>query len=390
MNRHCATRILFGLVATATLAAQQTLHVGPGQPFADIQAAISASSPGDTIAVRKLGSNASYPPFSVTHSLTIRTEPPAPDLQSQAIGQLFTIALGAGDQVHLQDLRFLQDPYVQSTITGGLVEMERVTLTIAIAGPVYPYSVLLAATQSSVILRGCMQRNGVTEFDQCAVAGVDCDLVGASIFNAIPTPVLDLQRSTAYLSHCTVRSIYPYGGAPGIVLGNSRLDLVDCQIAGQASPPYNPVPSPSIVVDAASLARQHRCTFDSGTGSGTGIVGVVQPFVHLGATMPEAGLLLGGSMTAQFRAEPFDPVFVMASFAIAPPSPAPLVEPEQWGFAAQGFVVGVQSADAAGDATYGISIPNQPALRGVGIWLMGVSGSSVPLRMSVPLGGKLQ
>lgn len=90
-----------------------------------------------------------------------------------------------------------------------------------------------------------------------------------------------------------------------------------------------------------------------------------------------------------FRAEPFDPVFVMASFTIAP-SPAPLVEPDQWGFAAQGFVVGVLSADAAGDASYGITIPNQPALRGAGIWLMGVSGSSVPLRMSAPLGGKLQ
>ena len=390
MNGHCATRILFGLVTTATLAAQQTLHVGPGQPFADIQAAISASSPGDTIAVRTLGLNVSYPPFSVTHSLTIRTEPPAPDLQSRAQCELFTIALGAGDQVHLQDLVFVQRPDLQSSITGGLVDMERVTLTIAIGGPVYHYALLLAATQSSVILRGCTQGAGVSRYDRCALAAADCYLLSAGFYNAIPTPVLDLQRSTAYLSHCSVRCAFPYGGSAGIVLDNSRLDLVDCLIAGQASPSWNPVPSPSIFVDAASLVRQHRCTFDSGTGSGTGIVGVVQPFVHLGATMPEAGLLLGGSMTAQFRAEPFDPVFVMASFAIAPPSPAPLVEPDQWGFAAQGFVVGVQSADAAGDATYGITIPNQPALRGVGIWLMGVSGSSVPLRMSVPLGGRLQ
>jgi hypothetical protein len=215
-------------------------------------------------------------------------------------------------------------------------------------------------------------------------------LSSASFFNALPTPAVDLRQSSAFVSNCTIRSIYPYGGSAGIVLASSQLDLVDSRILGQTALPYNPVPSPSIIVDAASFAREHRCTFESGTGSGTGIVGVVQPFVLLGATMPEAGLLVGGSMTANFRAEPFDPVFVMATFGLSPPSPAPLVEPDQWGFAAQGFVVGVLPADAAGNASYGIAIPNQPNLRGLGIWLMGVSGVSIPLKLSVPLGGKLQ
>ena len=102
------------------------------------------------------------------------------------------------------------------------------------------------------------------------------------------------------------------------------------------------------------------------------------------------GRVCGGTITANFTAEPFDVVFVMATFQQAPPTPAPFVEPEQCRFAALGFVVDIRYANAAGAASLGIAIPNQAALRGLGVWLMGASGVALPFKLSVPVGGLIQ
>lgn len=371
--------LLLPVLVSGSLIAQQTLIVGPGQPFADIQSAINASAPGDTIALRPLQFGVAHAWCTVGHSLSVRSDPPGGP-RARWNGVIATLT--AGSRLHVQDLDL-----GEGRITGGLVTFEGVNLSptgvLAVMAPV------LVVTQASVSFRGHFQQ-GTAQIDGSAVAAIDSRFISPTAF-AVPGPALVLNQSSGFFSQCSFEFASPYAGTKGLVVNaGSRADLVGCQTLKYPFFSF-PMPStPSLVVDPGGVARQHRCTFDDGTGTATGIVGTVQPHTMLGASLAQTQLLVGGSMTVNFHAEPLDPVFVLATFQLDPPTLAPLVEPEQWGFAANGFLVTAVFANAAGIAPFSTTFANNPVLRGRGIWLMGASGLTFPLPLSVPVGGLLQ
>lgn len=363
---------LFLPILASGLVAQQTLFVGPGLPFADMQSAINASAPGDTIVVRPLLNGLMYPGCTVPHALTIRSE----QVGIRARLSVLSTNLAAGASVHVQDMEI-----GSAALTGGLVTLEEVSIWSSTAPA-------LLVNQSSVVLRR-YEQFGKAVFHASSVAVVD-SLVRSPVVTLILGPAMTLNQSVGFFSQSTFQNRDPNGGFSAVeVNAGSRADFVDCTVQGVPSPGMPWVATPSLVVNAGGTARQHRTTFSDGV-SGSGVTGLVQPHTMLGASLTQTQLLVGGSMDVQFHAEPLDVVFVLATFQLDPPTLAPLVEPEQWGFAANGFVVTAQFADAAGLTTFSTTFANNPSLRGAGIWLMGASGLTFPLPLSVPVGGLLQ
>jgi hypothetical protein len=370
-----AALLLLPVLATGSLIAQQTLIVGPGQPFADVQSAINASAPGDTIAVRPLPNANFYAACSVGHSLTIRSDP----LGARARVAMLTANLGVGARVHVQEMDFLQ-----AAVSGGLVTLEGVLIWPSGLGTVPA----LVATQSNVVLRRYSQ-NGMSSINNSSIAAIDSQ-IRSPVFTIPEAPAMTLNGSVAFFANCTVTNGNVNRGSTALqVNAGSRADLVDCAVQGTPSTGMPWLSVSALIVDVAGLVRHHRTTFSDGAG-GSGITGTVQTHTMLGASLAQTQLLVGGSMTVNFHAEPLDPVFVLATFQLDPPTLAPLVEPEQWGFAANGFLVTAVFANAAGIATFSTTFANNPALRGRGLWLMGASGLTFPLPLSVPVGGLLQ
>ncbi len=392
MKQHpCWARPLVVAFLVGSAVAQQTLVVGIGGTFNSIQQAIAASAPGDTIVVRPLV-HSPHLPFVLNHSLTIRNDPAF----AVTLIQPSTIQIGPNDQVHLQGLIFIGNGFISpaaavTTISGGLVTLENTTFVgQTLSTPV------LEVTNSRVVLRRHAQ-TGLFSCRDSDVVALDSDFQGTDgAVGSYESPGIAALRSTVRLSSCRVTCggssalATSWWAARGIAssalsLVASQCSLVDCQVRSA------PFLEPTAVVDATSTLLYDRVTFLPGSGTGTGIVGNAQPAILLGATMPELEPNLGSTLTAAFSTQPLAPVFVLATLRLAPPVSAPLVQPEHWGFAGpQGVVVGLLIADAIGHCQQQVPLPANPSLLGIGLWLMGASGPTLPLQLSVPVGGLLR
>jgi hypothetical protein len=115
-----ATTLATAAVLNVGLLGQQTLHVGPGRPFAEIQDAVNASSAGDTIVVDPWGFNGVYAPITVQHTLTIRGEPPTTPGWPLATVAWFDATLPASGVLYLQNLVVSNS----ATLNGGMLRVE--------------------------------------------------------------------------------------------------------------------------------------------------------------------------------------------------------------------------------------------------------------------------
>jgi hypothetical protein len=385
-----ALLLIVPLLGAAPLVAQTVWTVGPTSPHTTIAAAIAAAQPGDIIAVQA----GTYAPFTLDKGLTIRAEPIGAAVQIQLSTTAQTTALIASGA----HARICGIDFPRFHIGHGVLSFE----DCEFVAPNDLVSSNITLLGGSATFTRCRVIHGVPAVyaNTGALSFVQCEVRGGStmLYNSSSSAVYAWGTAKVHASD----SLFAAGqgwsastGWPGIwAVQNNEIDLVDCVVTGgdyvQPTAQYG---GPAISANINSIVRHHRCTLTSGvstSGSEPPTVGNVITEPLLGVSIQEPGLLLGGSLHADFSAEPGDMVVVLASFGLTAPTTAPLVTPLQWGFAAQGSVVSWQIADASGNATYGFSIPSHPAYRDLGVWLTGAAFAGLPGRLSPPVGGVIR
>lgn len=381
--------LALAFLGVTPLAAQTVWTVGPTQPHTTIAAAIAAASPGDVLAVQA----GTYAPFTLDKALTIRAEPVGVAVTVTSTTTTTTVLLPSSGQARICGIDF---PGIQ--LGAGLVSFEDCDFVAPANGTSGNVAILLAnATFTRCRILGGIPavrlQDGAASFVQCEVRG------GGTLFYNASTSAIYAWGFAKVHATSSVLAAGPgwnlAGSWPAVwAVQNNEIDLVDCVVTGGDYVQPNAVAGGSaIVANTYSVVRHHRCTLTSGvgtSGSAPTTVGNVVATPLLGVSIQEQGLALGGSLHADFAAEPGDLIFVLASFGLRAPSPAPLVAPWQWGFAQEGTVVSLQLANAAGGATYGFSIPSDPAYRDLGVWLTGAAFTGLPGRLSPPVGGVIR
>lgn len=362
----------------APLCAQTVLHVGPGQTHTTIAAAVAAAAPGDVLAVHA----GTYSGLTIDKGLLIRAEP-------------------TGAAVYVASTTsFLVPSTVHSRICG--IDFERIHIGIGVESFEDCDAESVSILGGAATFQRCRIQNGVpavyinageASFVQCEVRGG-----GTGFYNASTSAVYAWGSAKVHASNSVFAAGFGYGlatGWPGIwAVQNNEIDLVDCEVTGGDYLQPNAQPGgAALIANSNATIRHHRCTLTSGVGTIGSQPPTMGPVTHtplLGASMQEQGLFLAGSLHADFAGEPGDLVVVLAAFGLNAPTPAPLVAPLQWGFDANGAVVSWLPADVAGRATYGFSIPSDPAFRDLGVWLTGAAFAGLPARLSPPIGGVIR
>ncbi len=389
MRFHSLLPVLVSLCA-APLVAQTVWHVGPGQPLPTIGAAIAIASPGDVLAVRA----GTYPPFTLDKGLTIRAEPVGAAVNVAYSASATTTMLMPGNA----HARICGVDFPNLLHSGGVTSFEDCDF-LTPPSSFAPSVVVLGGAATFV---RCRIRDGLPAvYVQSSVLSlVQCEVRGGDTYhyNAATSALYAWGTAKVHASNCVLEAGRGWSqamGWPGVfAVQDNEIDLVDCDVrGGDYLTPNALLGGAAIAASSSAVVRQHRCTLTPGVGTlgvGPTTAGNVLAAPQLGASLREPGLLLGAGLHVDLAAEPGDLVFVLASFGLSLPAPAPLVAPSHWGFAAHGTVVSLQFADAAGHATYGFAIPSDPAFRDLGVWLMGAAFAGLPGRLSPPVGGVIR
>lgn len=380
----------------------QTVHlVGPGG-LPQIRDALAIAAPGDVVHVQP----GTYAHFDAAVGVTVRglvpgtvtiAYDPAYAPANCAISPLSCTGEGptslrppAGQMLHLVDLDFAPSQPGASygrhgvLVSSGRVTFDRCTLR-AYDRPA------LAVGSATVHLQDCLvqclgspgqpapglwaRSSDITATD-CRFPGTPAAAVGVMQF---PQPGIRLQASRLHGSNLEVsggQSVFPGTlAAPALQLdAASAVWLSDSTLtAGRGE---------CALETGGGSVRLDRCTLTSAAPPCP--TGTTSPFL-LGVERP-APLLPGATFTLRYRTQPNGFVVVLASFAPGTVDWGPLLEQPSWFAQNSSFGAGIYGADATGLATASWPIPGGP-YADLSLWFMGVSGSTLPLQVSPPVGG---
>lgn len=394
MNSTILSCSLLATFLVADVAAQTVHRVGPGQPFAEITAAVQAASPGDVVEVLA----GVYSSFVLDKALTIRVEPTGAAVtvgnSSSSSGPTY-VSLPNGAHARLCGLTFHR---VQN-LGDGVLSCEGCALLGSTSlGNSEPG---LYISAGSVTLWRCQFGSGagIIALD-CELAMVQCDVVSSPGYTWFQRrTALRVDHATVHASACAFvggDSHVTSSPWPAIHVPAGTVDLVDCTVQGGNSVPAGALGEPALLSDPGAIVRHQRTQFTAGTGPGgsqTPIMGggTVVGAPLLGVQIAETSLALGGTLTAPFHGEPNGLVLVLAAFQLSPPAPAPFVSPLHWGFGPNlALNAAVLLGDPAGQSTFALAIPALPPLRDLGVWLTGIEFLANPFQLSPPVGGVIR
>lgn len=398
-------RYLISLGFTAALAAQSVLKVGPGG-FPEIAAAVAVASPGDVIEV----ASGIYMPFTLDQGLTIRAAPGAfVRVQQTSSSLAMTIRPPVGQLAVLARLNFL-NPGAFDLVTRverGTVWFEECTF----GAPDLDSVPALAVVGATVLLRRCHlvgfgwaynqpgRHNDGLSADQAQVFATDCSFEGSAtaLGPSVGGAGIGADNSLLHCVNCQLRggplrtSCGMARPGPGLRTGaGTSVWLADCHVEGGQELCVI-IGVPGAVHTGAQPIRYARTTFLGGRtsiGRGAATVGAFQATPLLGAQGPALALSSGGSWQTSYRSEPNWPIGVFLA-TVLDPHPDPLTQQPMPLPVGGATALALLVADAQGAATYATSIPAVPALLGATCFVAAVSGTSLPLQVSPPVGGLL-
>ena len=384
MNRAFLVLLLSG--ATASLAAQSVLNVGPNATYPDIQSAILAAAPGDVILIAP----GTYQPFTLDRALTLRTDSPggAVTVTGDTLTGV-TVHLAASAHARIDGLYFLGR--IDLAPPSGAAQGGVLSMTDVVAES--PLSVL----GSNLVLTNCecvgpltngVGFAGITLNGGSALSASGCAIHGThtTSFLVGGAGIEAANSSVVHLSNCTV-----VGGDSvshvSVLLG-SALALRDQARAWVVDSDLSVLPTmlaaPAIVVanTSSSPVLLERCTLDNGGALVPLTSGAVLNHLLLGISTPNAVVAPGGTVQVDFRTQPGLFVAYHVSFTVTAPNANPLLAELEWGFLASSLFLGFLQPDPQGLATAVLPIPNLPGITHLPLWFCGWTATDLPVEVS--------
>jgi hypothetical protein len=359
---HRATASILPL-CIATLTGQSVLHVGPGQPFADIQSAINAAQPGDVVLVAA----GTYPAFNLSQSVILRADPVGASVEAANLSTTPGVSGVIEGITFWSHYIFTPINVLQTTLS-----MSNCSLTNE-----------LVLTNASVNLSNCFV-NGHNFFISDSV-----EVHGNSVLTATQTAFSNwtsigttnaisvCDSSFLHLNSCQITTFSSGSFASGACLYMSTSGsaiLSDCTLIttyyGLGS--IQGLASSQIVVDRTTMSPPSAIPLQN------------RPLVSI-STM--SSLQRGVTFSVIVRTLPGGLAGMSLNTSITGPTPSGLLAEFDWGIVLAAPVVSLGFADNAGQFLSTIQVPNNPGLLHQPAWFCGwgvTSSNLVPIELSVP------
>ncbi|MCA8975219.1 MAG: hypothetical protein KDC98_10885 [Planctomycetes bacterium] len=382
----------FVFLSCLPLAAQSVLRVGPGQTYVDIPPAVAAAVPGDLILIAA----GSYSTFTLDRGITLRADPPGATVRvgSGAVSTAMMVAVPPGQRAHLEQLALQQPidmrPAVGAT-TAGVVSFTGVSSLATVT-----------LTDASLAMHGCdlngFGGHGIVLNGASALSAVQCTINASSGWFSIP-PSAGIAAGGSSTVHCSdcdieggflgVHTIVVIGS--GIALsGSARAFCVDSSIRAYQFSPGSPY-GVGIDNQSSQPVTIERCAVLDSLGAANSWNGAVQAGLVLGLSTPTSqGPVRGGVFQLDFRSRAGLPIVAHAAFGLGVPVRYPLLAQPDWGFVTNSVPIVLMLANAQGQATLAVSLPNSAWLQDVPLWFAGWTELALPVQMSPVLGGLIR
>ncbi|MBL9076629.1 MAG: hypothetical protein JNL08_03945 [Planctomycetes bacterium] len=279
-----------------TLAAQQTLLVGPGQTFATIQAAINAAASGDTVLVVG-GSHAG--PFDIDKPLQLVGA--GGTIQGTGLTGFQVHDLAAGEAVVIRGFHLNN-----STVSPILIENCAGPVTVhdvGNPGGLTGWAVVILNSAQVHVARVRINTATVTE---SAVAFEQCQFEPPATF----LPTLNATASSVSLVQCTMRGSFTIGTS-ALQLTSSSALITRSSLLGTSTSFSS---QPAIAATADSVLLIDPSTSLSTQGGGPTVVGTTPAFVEFGSLRASS---TGSALTAEAHG-PGGQIFATYFSALAP------------------------------------------------------------------------
>ncbi|MFK7741030.1 MAG: hypothetical protein AB8H80_11980 [Planctomycetota bacterium] len=357
------------LLATSELTAQATLTIGPGQQFADVQAAVDSAQPGDELLVEP----GVYGNLALPRGLTLRARIPGTvELQTPL---MHWITVPAGEQAHLIGVRL------------G---------TTAIQGDVACDECVFEAPNQALL---CF--NAILHLQDCCVKAL------AAPWSAATASALEATDSLVLASGCEILAATQNSGGPRAairLLGSSRLRCSHTRIVADLD--AGTLPAPAVVqpganshasvwlADSEILAqpgveacepRPERSARSLVTGPG--VQAILVPMAGARRTAPPR---LGEAFAVEFQIASNGLLLVFASAGLGDAHVPTLVEPELLLEPTGLFSLGLAFAGVDGQVAMQWQLPSTGVPVGAALWIQGFDGSQLPIAAAPPVGGLLR
>lgn len=401
------------LALGAPVHAQTTHLVGPGG-FGQIDPAIRASSPGDTILITASGR---YDHFTLDRGVTIRAAAGVRALVANALaapsGRDTTMRVPAGQTAEIVGLLFVPETFFLAyrfigrvRVSGGAIVFRDCWIDGQTngCGAGWP---ALEVEDASVALQLCRvaghdrdgvalqaRRSAVSAFDSTFDGGEGCWDSYAFGADAIRLEASRMHASRIVVQGGSTPFLNPnYDAGHGIVVDpGSRLWLAHAIVRGGNGGPQQGRGGDGIHNLSTTPIEADRLTATGGSGTPPGVP-IRGPLVAnprlLVAWANPVEASLGTMWTIHFQAAPGTPIVALAGLRVSLATAPGIAQPLWLAAHPAPIAWSTGIADPQGNASVPIAIPNLPALRGARLWFQGAGPAGLPLQLTPLLGGQI-